>query len=204
MDNEPTAPAQITEKIAGDIIVAEFNYIHNTAFQANEDRARVSQFFFVTFGTFVAALFTSQLTDVDLHQVYTAFAILFVLLAVFGGLTLLQLTRLRLAWLESVRAMNQIKGKISQEYPHLQSYFRWTLATLPPAYKSSSVGSILALMVALLTGLAIASALAFFGLAVNPGSVPWLVCLLSFILGALISFFALYQQPLIRRSTPPP
>ena len=47
---------------ASDLIVAEFNYIAQTAFQANEDRARVSQLFFVTFGTVIAALYSSQLS----------------------------------------------------------------------------------------------------------------------------------------------
>ena len=40
--------AGAVELLANDLLVAEFNYIANAAFQANEDRARVSQFFFVT------------------------------------------------------------------------------------------------------------------------------------------------------------
>jgi hypothetical protein len=40
--------AGAVELPANDLLVAEFNYIANAAFQANEDRARVSQFFFVT------------------------------------------------------------------------------------------------------------------------------------------------------------
>ncbi len=39
-----------------DILKAEFEYIAHTAFQANEDRARVSSFYFVSVGSVVAAI----------------------------------------------------------------------------------------------------------------------------------------------------
>src|SRR5713101_2519844 len=85
-----------------EILVAEFQYIAQTAFQANEDRARVSQFYFIYFGAFLAALFSSQLADLDSHQVYIGFVLVFLLITTFGGLTLLQLARLRQAWIESL------------------------------------------------------------------------------------------------------
>ncbi len=184
------------DKPAAEIIVAEFNYIANTAFQANEDRARVSQFFFVTFGTFVAALFSSQLTGVDVVQVYRAFALLFVLLALLGGMTMVQLARLRLAWLESARAMNQIKAAMIKDHPELEAYFRWKADTLPPAYKPQSVGFLLALVVALISGLAIGSAVAFFSLSSQPVSVPWFWSILLGIAGATLAFVLFYWYPL--------
>ncbi len=81
----PTAPARLD---SSDLLVAEFNYIAESAFQANEDRARVSQFFFVTFGTFIAAIFSSLLSNVSLQTIYTAFAIVFFVVTCLGGLTL--------------------------------------------------------------------------------------------------------------------
>ena len=185
-----------TESFANDLLVAEFNYIANTAFQANEDRARVSQFFFVTFGTFVAALFSSQLSGVDINQVYKAFTVLFVLIGIFGGMTMVQLARLRLAWIESARAMNQIKDGVIKDNPGLEAYFRWKTGTIPPAFKPKSVGFILAVMVALLSGLAIGSAVAFFWLSVNPDSVTWIWSILLGVLGSAIAFALCYWRPL--------
>ena len=46
-----------------DILQAEFNYIAQTAFQANEDRARVTTFYLVNLGGFVAALYSSQVAN---------------------------------------------------------------------------------------------------------------------------------------------
>jgi hypothetical protein len=195
--SEPEATNQEDFEIpAGELLVAEFNYIANSAFQANEDRARVSQFFFVTFGTFIAALFSTQITGIDLGQLFMAFGILFLLIALLGSTTMLQLARLRLAWMESARAMNQIKDEAVKSNPNLSSYFRWTSDTLPAAYKPRSVGWILAIMVALLSGLAIGSAVAFFGLSGRPDSVPWLLSLVLGVLGAGASFGVFYRRPL--------
>lgn len=198
MDTSQGSKIPHNEGFANDLLVAEFNYIANTAFQANEDRARVSQFFFVTFGTFVAALFSSQLSGVDINQVYKAFTVLFVLIGIFGGMTMVQLARLRLAWIESARAMNQMKTVVIQSNPSLEVYFRWKNDTIPPAFKPKSVGFILAVMVALLSGLAIGSAVAFFWLSVNPDSVAWIWSILLGALGSAIAFAFCYWRPLVK------
>jgi hypothetical protein len=39
-----------------EILKAEYTYIANTVFQANEDRSRVASFYFVTVGSLVAAI----------------------------------------------------------------------------------------------------------------------------------------------------
>ena len=41
-----------------------------TAFQANEDRARAWQYFFVTFATLIAALLSTQVEGIDRRQLY--------------------------------------------------------------------------------------------------------------------------------------
>jgi drug/metabolite transporter (DMT)-like permease len=195
--HDPPGPdAQQGDFVHQAVELAGFHIHANAAFQANEDRARVSQFFFVTFGTFIAALFSTHISGIDLRQLFLSFGILFLLIALLGAMTMLQLTRLRLAWIESARAMNQIKDEAIKINPNLTAYFRWTNETIPPAYKPRSVGWILAIMVALLSGLAIGSAVAFFSLSRRPESVPWLFSLLLGIVGTILSFIAFYRQPL--------
>jgi hypothetical protein len=179
-----------------EILVAEFNYIAESAFQANEDRARVSQFFFVTFATFIAAIFSSQLEHVDTNQIYITFAIVFLLVSMLGALTLLQLARLRQAWLESALAMNQIKDRLINMQPELGDCFRWTNDTLPPAFKVFSVGSILAIMVALLSGLAIGSSIAFYTLTRGLEMVAWFPCISAGIVTAIVQTILFYWLPL--------
>ena len=47
----------------GEILLAEYGYIAQTAFQAGEDRARVTSFYLVSVGTLVAAFLSSQLQN---------------------------------------------------------------------------------------------------------------------------------------------
>jgi len=178
------------------IVVAEFNYIAQSAFQANEDRARVSQFFFVTFGTLIAALLTSQIDTIDQSELYIAFTVIFTLLAVFGTLTLFHLARLRQAWREAAFAMNQIKDQASRHTPELAGYFRWNMSTIPPAFKARSVGFLLAVMVALLNGLAIGAAAVFFGLSQQAAAINWPLSISLGLIAAALLLVVFYYLPL--------
>jgi hypothetical protein len=80
--------------------------------------------------------------------------------------------RLRLPWIES-RAINQIKNVVVINHdPDLASLFRRRMDAMHPAYNPQSFGFILAQMAALLSGLAIGSAVAVFRLSNEPNSVP--------------------------------
>lgn len=145
---------------ADSILTAEFEYIQHTAFQATEDRARVASYYLVTVGSLVAGLLTAQFQS---QALFLSFAALFLILALFGLLTVLQLARLRQSWYESVRAMNQIKEYYLQHTPELSGAFAWRSATLPNRYKPWSVGFMLALQVAALGAGALAAAVVFAG-----------------------------------------
>lgn len=162
----PTEQTRTDTLDPNDILTAEFEYISQTAFQANEDRARVTNFYLVTMGGFIAALLGSQMENLKLPEVYWAFAALFIILFIDSILTLLQLVRLREAWFESVRAMNDIKAYYQARLPGLQldTALRWKTTTMPKQYKPWSVGFLLALQVALLGGASAGAAVVFLGL----------------------------------------
>jgi hypothetical protein len=109
---------------------------------------------------------------------------------------MLQLARLRLAWVESVRAMNQIKEALVSSGLLDKSYFRWTLETIPPAFKLNSISFISAFTVGLLSGVALGSAVAFYRLALGASSVPWLSGLTVGLLGAALLLILVYWLPL--------
>ena len=116
-----------------ELLAAEYDYISQTATQANEDRARVSSFYLIAVGSLVAALFGTQLFDADkfTQTVKIMFSGLFVLLTMLGTSTIMQLARLRSAWYESMLAMNQIKAFAMSQNPELKQAFRWKAETLP-------------------------------------------------------------------------
>ncbi len=147
-----------------ELLAAEFNYIAQTAGQANEDRARVSSFYLIAVGSLIAALFGTQYTGFDMASktVSIMFSGLFVMLTLLGISTIMQLARLRAAWHESMLAMNQLKDYMIEQHPELSGAFRWKTSTLPPKYKMSSVSYFQAVEVALIGGLMFGAGIFFF------------------------------------------
>lgn len=148
-----------------EILTAEFEYIANTAFQANEDRARAASFYLVTFGSFIAALVSAQLniTSEPAKWLTWGFSGLFTALAFMGLVTVLQLARLRLAWLESVNAMNAIKEYYLTQYPGIEPAIRWRNdpKILPGKFKITSIGFLLVIEVAVLGGASLGAGIFF-------------------------------------------
>ena len=180
------------------ILIAEFQYIAQTAFQANEDRAKVSNLYIVTVGSFLAAILGLQLDGAATPTGYTAFALLFGLLGVYGILTLFQLVRLRHAWFDSARAMNAIKQYyISRgQAIQLDTAFHWKPGSLPPKFKPRSVSFLIALQVILIDSIAVGGVVAFLGLA--QGAI-WttsalVVGLIAFVLQVVIYRWLLWEE----------
>jgi len=148
-----------------EILTSEFNYIANTAFQSNEDRARATSFYLVTFGSFIAALVSAQLELAPGQASWLdwGFAGLFVALALMGLVTVLELARLRASWFESVQAMNAIKEYYIARHPDLAEAITWRIksAAMPRRLKLTSVGFLMALQVAFLGGAALGAGVFF-------------------------------------------
>lgn len=186
MPNTKPAPVEFDELLA-----AEFNYIAQTAIQANEDRARVSSFYLIAVGSLVAAMFGTQFFEPDFFSptIDLMFSGLFILLTLLGTSTVMQLARLRAAWYESMLAMNQIKEYMMNENKSLIKAFRWTKSTLPLKHKPNSVSYYQAVEVALISGLTFCAA-AFFAQQAffTIGLLHWLII---FALGGLIVYLQL-------------
>lgn len=185
MPADNPAPVEFDELLA-----AEFDYIAQTAIQANEDRARVSSFYLIAVGSLVAALFGTQFFDLNSpsQTVNLMFSGLFGLLTLLGGSTVLQLARLRAAWHESALAMNQLKDYMMEQNETLVRAFRWKTSTLPSKYKTDSVSYYQAVEVALISGLMFGAA-AFFS-----QRAFFMVSLLTWMLSMLVGIGTFYLQ----------
>ena len=183
-----TPPPPLVE--LDELLAAEYDYIAQTAGQANEDRARVSSFYLIAVGSLVAALFGTQLFDADkfTETVKIMFGGLFVLLTLLGTSTTLQLARLRSAWYESMLAMNQIKDFAMNQSPELKRAFRWKSETLPAKYKTGSVSYYQAFEVALISGLMFAAATFFLQQAF------FVIGLLNWIISAIFGVLTVTMQ----------
>ena len=167
------------------ILIAEFQYIAQTAFQANEDRARVSNYYLVTTAAAVAAIIGAKIENTSTTGVYLGFSLLFAVLSVIGLITLLQLARLRTAWTESAKAMNKIKQYYIEHFSELdpEKAFAWTTKSIPPANKRNSVAFLLAVSIILVSGVTLATSAIYLGLALGAAPLDSLWFFLSILSG---------------------
>ncbi len=163
----PTKPKLNTDEI----LKAEYNYIANTVFQANEDRSRVASFYFVTVGSLVAAILGTIFSEENIKNFALAFAGLFAILTALGALTLAQLARLRAAWHESVEAMNQIKDFYIKNNKEIESAFKWRKKSIQNTDKRHSIANLMAIEVSILS--AITSAAVLYFLLLKLGNIIW-------------------------------
>ncbi|RJP50074.1 MAG: hypothetical protein C4557_10240 [Anaerolineaceae bacterium] len=172
-----------------EILQAEYKYIAETVFQANEDRSRFTSFYFVTVGSFAAAIVGTRF-EPQQQILSIAFFILFTVLTVMGALTISQLARLRAAWHESVEAMNHIKDYYIKHNPEIEPAFKWRRHTIPPTDKPRSIANLIAIEVAMLSSLTAATAVYFLLTFFNGASLPtWILSGAGFI----ISFAAQWK-----------
>lgn len=194
-------PTKKSSDTSNDILIAEYEYIANSASQANEDRARVASFYLVAVGSLVAALFSTQIFDITSNFVTLSFLFsgLFLVLTILGALTVIQLARLRSAWYEAMTALNQIKEYAISKDKDLAKAFRWRSQTMPPLYKPNSVSYQQTVEVAILSGLMLGAAIYFFLIGIENQCLP---CNLGFTAGgAIIGFFlqlAIYKRFLMK------
>lgn len=144
-----------------EILIAEYNFAANSAFQANEDRIKVFSYFLANIGTLIAAIALPAFTNV---VSYTFFAGVFLLLFVVGILTLLQLVKVRQAWYESAKAMNQIKDYYVDTFQNLNfsKAFKWRSTNIPKPDKLFTIAYLLGLTTMLLNSVSLGTALFLF------------------------------------------
>ncbi len=196
-------PPKTLPPLPEEFLAAEFSYIANSAFQANEDRSKAASFFLVAVGSLVAAIFGTQLltgTPQQLLIAYRSLAGLFFVLTLLGGLTVAQLARLRLAWLEAARAMNQMKDFVAEHHQglNLKQAFRWRSETLPKEFKADSISFYSTLEVTLLSALTFGAFVYFSMMSVNRLDGIWLIAIGAGAV-AFITFVLFYKRMLKKR-----
>lgn len=188
---QPPAPLADIDLPADDILGREFEYARVTASEANAERHTMVNYYLLITG--VAASGVIGLLDNKSFPTAAGTALLWLLCAV-GWLYFLGILRLRQAWHDSARAMNQVKQFY---FDHLQkprgdllrSAFRWQPETLPPQDKPWTVYFYAAMVVALISSAAYVAG----GILIDLQSVseaPWPVGGTLVLLGLL--FFAFH------------
>lgn len=183
---------------ANDILVAEFTYVASTAFQANEDRAKVSNSYIVSVASLIAVILTTSADHSDptsVQLLYPGFMVIFVAVTAYGVLSLFQLIRLRLAWKDSAKAMNAIKMYAIMQDAKIKPAFLWTDSSLPPAFKLNSISFIHATQVSAINSVMVAAITMLWGF--QRSEWLWLrsgVFGISFLLFQMITYWLCLRQ----------
>jgi hypothetical protein len=137
------------------ILEWEFEYARTTASEAMQDRHIMINFYLIAVG--VVASGVVAVLDKKTGLPTTAGTLLLWLVCGVGWFYFLKLIRLRQAWHDSARAMNQIKDFYIQNVKApevLRSAFRWKTETLPPPDKPWTVFFYSAMLIGFLDSVA--------------------------------------------------
>lgn len=173
----------------GDILMHEFDYAAETATQANEDRVKVFNYFLVVAGTVIASIFTVAEKGTQNSAMAYPLIALFIVLFALGVLSLINLARLRKAWVGSAKAMCQIKefyiDRINTAHPDLKidEAFAWRLATVPRP-EAPSIAGLLAYSISLISSLSLAATIIFYDFA-RHGAIDALAVLAALLVFAI-------------------
>ena len=173
------------------MLLEEFNYAGVTAYQAMEDRARISSFYYILIGVLASGLAAVYQFSGGTHNVPQG---LIAMLLLIGGLIsicfFVTIIRLRQAYKESLLTMNVIKefyiDQFKQQMPAVEQAFRWRLTTMPRGERPGSVTFMIASLNALIGSICLAAAAFFFTEQWISSTWAFIVALVVFILSAVV------------------
>jgi ADP-ribose pyrophosphatase len=165
-----TAPDKVqlsTELRLDNILLEEFKYASQTAYQALEDRARMFNLYLVVVGVLASGLgavyqLQNQGTVKSLPTYSQPLALLLLFAAgVMGIAFFLKLIRLRQAYHDSLLTMNFVKEFYIREFkkqvPEIEQAFRWRLLSVPSGEKIGTLSFYIAMTVAMLSSFCFAA-----------------------------------------------
>lgn len=145
------------------MLLEEYGYASQTAYQAMEDRARTFNLYLLIVGVLVSGLGAVYQLQDKVHAYSQPLAIALLLaVGIMGVFFFLQLIRLRQAHRESLVAMNAVKEyyikHFRAEFPRVEAAFRWRLSTIPSGERVGSITFIICSVIAMLGSLCFGAA----------------------------------------------
>jgi 8-oxo-dGTP pyrophosphatase MutT (NUDIX family) len=207
-ETKPGDELNITLNIEN-MLLEEFNYASLTAYQALEDRARVSSLYYLLLGALASGLLAIyQLGGKTLTNSQPQVIALLVAAGILSVTFFEKIIRLRQAYRESLISMNVIKEFYIQQFqrvmPQIEQAFRWRLKTIPPGERIGSVTFAISALIAVVGSFCFAGAV-LEGIKpqiiTNPGAYgvqPYLIPLAIFVI-ILLLYIWYYRRSLSKR-----
>lgn len=177
------------------MLLEEFNYVSVTAYQAMEDRARISNFYYLLLGFLATVLVAIYQFSGSTHSniPLSLVTILLIVGALISISFFVTLIRLRQAYKESLITMNVIKefyiDEFKQQMPTIEKAFRWRLKSIPKGERIGSVTFMFAILNVFMGSLFIAGAVFF--ITEVPLSMTWasIIAVAVFIIAVLVHIY---------------
>ncbi len=188
------------------MLLEEFNYASLTAYQAMEDRARVSNLYYLLLGAVASGLLAIYQFGGSSHTYSQPLVIALLVAAGLLSATFYEkIIRLRQAYRESLICMNVIKEfyiqQFQQQMPRIARAFRWRLNTIPPGERIGSVTFAISALIAVMGSFCFAGAILVGikpGILANPsaaGVLPYVISIVVFLI-VLLGYIWYYQRSL--------
>jgi FtsH-binding integral membrane protein len=185
------------------MLLEEFNYVSVTAYQAMEDRARISSFYYLLLGVLVSGLAAIYQFSGGTHNVPLSLVTILLFVGTIISVSFfVTLIRLRQAYKESLLTMNVIKefyiDQFKQQMPAIEQAFRWRLATMPKGERIGSVTFMIAALNAFIGSLCLAGAVFIITEQPLTGPGAFILALAIFIVAVLVHIF-FYRKSLSKK-----
>jgi hypothetical protein len=176
------------------ILIEEFNYASVTAYQAVEDRARYTNFFFLTLGIVVSALGAiSQIGGGTRSNSLPVVTILLLGVSILNINFFVGYVRTRQAYKESLICMTTIKEfyirKFERQMPEIKYAFRWRFATMAKGERIGSLTFMSSALSVFLGSLCLAGAVFIFTEQPFSASVAYILALAIFFIAVSVHIF---------------
>src|SRR5260370_22056355 len=185
------------------MLLEEFNYAGVTAYQAMEDRARISSFYYLLLGVLASGLAAIYQLGGGTHNVPPLLVATLLLIAFLISICFfVTLIRLRQAHKVSIIAMNVIKEfyieQFKQQMPAVEQAFHWRFETMPKGERIGSVTFMIASLNAFIGSLCLAGAVFIFTEQPLSNTGAFILALAIFILAVLVHIF-FYRKSLSKK-----
>lgn len=200
------APERDSSLRLENMLLEEFNYASVTAYQAQEDRARMFNLYLLLIGVLGSGLAAVYQLGGGLKAFGGELSIALLLVAGMMGVAFFtKLIRLRQAWRESALVMALIKEYYIQEFatsaPGAVRAFYWRLKTLPTGEKLTSTTAVVCATVAALGSFCFMGAFVVAGLLwlpsslgkqppIDPTLLSWIIALCALFIALLLFFWS--------------
>lgn len=162
-----------------DLLQLEYQYAHDTALQAQQDRLTLLNLFLAIYTAVMAFALGGGSEIIGNNE---AIKVSPFVMSIIGVIFVLQIARLRQAWIESLHAMTKVKEFYLNRDAKIGDHLLWNLMTIPKPNRLNTISFFSALLIAILSALALSAGILLLNGTVAAAAVSGVIYLLVMVI----------------------